>query len=357
MKKFDLHFGAVSGVALFVSAVFGLGSCSDAEGVLNSEIEGSSGCVPVRVHVSDFSFSVDDFPGTFDPSTLRQAQGAQGPSTGSGTVDPSTGSGTALDPSTSSGTVGPSTSSGTAGTRGAVDPGSYNGLKAMTLAFYSADGSEVSKITQEKGSAENFGDFSLTLPLGSYTMVVIGRDVLEGDVFSLTSATVAGYTSERVRETFCAKQSVAITSSAAVNLDVTLSRIVAQLTIQSTDGRPEGASKIRTTYSGGGKMFSPSTGLAIEDAGFSVVNTPKSAVGAAIGVKNFAFLASDEQVMDITLEVLDADDNVLITKEVKDVPLARNKKTTLSGALFTPTAVAIGVSVEEDWLPDETITF
>lgn len=319
MKKIDLHFGAVCGVALFVSAVFGLGSCSDAEGVMNSEIEGSSECAPVRVHVSDFSFSVDDFPGTFDPSA------------GLGTVG--------------------------SGTRGAVDPGSYNGLKAMTLAFYSADGSEVSKITQEKGSAENFGDFSLTLPVGSYTMVVIGRDVLEGDAFSLTSATVAGYTSERVRETFCAKQSVAITSSAAVNLDVTLSRIVAQLTIQSTDGRPEGASKIRTTYSGGGKMFSPSTGLAIEDTGFSVVNTPKSAVGAAIGVKNFAFLASNEQVMDITLEVLDADDNVLITKEVKDVPLVRNKKTTLSGALFTPTAVAIGVRVEEDWLPDETITF
>ena len=61
----------------------------------------------------------------------------------------------------------------------------------------------MSKITQEKGSAENFGDFSLTLPLGSYTMVVIGRDVLEDDAFSLTSATVAGYTSERVRETFC----------------------------------------------------------------------------------------------------------------------------------------------------------
>ena len=351
MKKFDLHFGAVCGVALFVSAVFGLGSCSDAEGVMNSEIEGSSGCVPVRVHVSDFSFSVDDFPGTVGPST---SSGTVGPSTSSGNAfDPSTSSGTAFDPSTGSGTAG----SGTAGTRGAVDPGSYEGIKAITLAFYSADGSEVSKITQEKGSAENFGDFSLTLPLGSYTMVVIGRDVLEGDAFSLTSATVAGYTSERVRETFCAKQSVAITSSAAVNLDVTLNRIVAQLTIKSTDGRPEGAIKIRTTYSGGGKMFSPSTGLAIEDTGFSVVNTPKSAVGATIGIKNFAFLASNEQVMDITLEVLDAEDNVLITKEVKDVPLARNKKTTLSGALFTPTAVAIGVRVEEDWLPDETITF
>ncbi|MBP5777570.1 MAG: hypothetical protein J6W56_08465 [Prevotella sp.] len=129
-------------------------------------------------------------------------------------------------------------------------------------------------------------------------MVVIGRDVIDGDVFSLTSAEVAGYTSERVRETFCAMQNVSI---------------------QSTDGRPAGASKIRTTYSAGGKMFSPSTGLAIEDTGFSVVNTPQSAVGAAIGVKNFAFLASDEQVMDIRLEVLDDGDNVLITNVIEDM--------------------------------------
>lgn len=305
MKKFDLHFGAVCGVALFVGAVVGLGSCSGAEEVMNSEIEGSSGCVPVRVHVSDFSFSVDDFPGT----------------------------------------------------RGAVAPGSYEFIKAITLAFYAADGSEVSKTTQEKGSAESFGDFSLTLPLGSYTMVVIGRDVGNDDVFTLTSATEAGYTSERVRETFCATQSVSITSSAAVDLSVTLNRIVSQLTIYSTDVRPEGASKIRTTYSAGGKMFNPSTGLAIDDTGFSVENTPSAAVGDKIGIKNFAFLASNEQVMDITLEVLDAADNVLITKEVKDVPLVRNRKTTLSGALFTPTDVTIGVRVEDAWLDPETITF
>lgn len=317
MKQFDLHFGAVCGVALFVSAVFGLGSCSGAEGVINSVEEESGGCAPVRVHVSDFSFSVDDFPGT--------RGGSQG--------------------------------TGSSGTRGAVDPSGYDYLKAITLAFYAADGSEVSKTTQERGSGEGFGDFSLTLPLGSYTMVVIGRDVGNDDVFSLTSAEEAGYTSERVRETFCAMENVSITSSAAVDLSVTLSRIVAQLSIQSTDGRPAGASKIRTTYSAGGKMFSPSTGLAIEDAGFSVVNTPKTDVGAAIGVKNFAFLASDEEVMDIRLEVLDDGDNVLITKVIEDISLARNRKTTLSGALFTPTDVTISVRVETDWLTDEMISF
>lgn len=305
MKKFDLHFGAVCGVALFVGAVVGLGSCSGAEEVMNSEIEGSSGCVPVRVHVSDFSFSVDDFPGT----------------------------------------------------RGAVDPAGFADIKAITLAFYAADGSEVYQSTQVKGSAESFGVFACELPLGSYTLVVVGRNTGDGDVFTLSSPTEAGYTSERARETFCATQSVSITSSSAVDLAVTLNRVITLLAVQSTDVRPAGAVKIRTTYSAGGKTFNPSTGFAIENTGFSVVNTPQSAVGAAIKIGNYAFLASDNQVMDITLDVLDADDNVLITKVVEDVPLVRNRKTTLSGALFTPAAVTIGVRVEEEWLPFETITF
>ena len=65
MKKFNSFFGAHMGVAL-LGAVMSLSSCSkDAEGVLNPlKNEESIGCVPVRVHVSDFSCSVGDLPGT-----------------------------------------------------------------------------------------------------------------------------------------------------------------------------------------------------------------------------------------------------------------------------------------------------
>lgn len=240
-------------------------------------------------------------------------------------------------------------------TRGVESPASYSALKYLTLAFYDAEGTSIYNATQVKSAPSTysaFGDFSCDLPAGTFTMVVIGRDWSEGDEFSLTSPTVAAYTSERVRETFCASQSVTVTNSTPLDLSVTLSRIVAKLNILSTDTRPEGISKIRTTYGAGSKSFNPTTGLAIGNAGFSLTNTPSTAVGQAINVLNFAFLSTDEQTMDITLEVLGEHDEVLITKVIRNVPLKRNRKTILSGPVFSPSTSAVSFSLETDW--DET---
>ena len=63
------------------------------------------------------------------------------------------------------------------GTR-ATAVGSYNGIQALTLAFYKDDGTEQCKATHTKGSmpeGDTFGEFSTSLPLGSYTMVVLGN--------------------------------------------------------------------------------------------------------------------------------------------------------------------------------------
>ena len=300
MKKFNLNIAALCGYALLTGAVVSLSSCS--EEVTNLQNQESGPCAPVRVRISDLSISMGDFSGT----------------------------------------------------RAVENPADYSEVDAITLAVYEGT-TEVYQSTQEKGSATSFGDFSFSLPLGTYTMVVIGRDHVSGDAFSLTSATVAGFTSEKVRETFCAKQEVVVSNSTAINLNVTLSRIVTALSIVSTDNKPEGVVKIRTTYSAGGKTFNPSTGLAIENTGFSIVSTPSANVGQPIGTVSYAFLATDEQTMDITIEALDANDQVLITKEVENVPLKRNRKTTLTGDIFSPTTTAVTVRLETEWLTATTV--
>jgi len=304
MKKFSINFAALSGFALFFSAVLTLSSCS--EEVMNPQTQETVPKVPVHIRVNDFSVSLADIP---DPQT-----------------------------------------------RAVQDPASYKALKYLTLAFYDAEGTSIYNSTQVKSvpsTFSTFGDFSCDLPAGTFTMVVIGRDWSEGDEFSLTSSTVAAYTSERVRETFCASQSVTVTNSTPLDLSVTLSRIVAQLNILSTDTRPEGISKIRTTYAAGSRSFNPTTGLAIGNAGFSLTNTPSStAVGQTINVLNFAFLSTDEQTMDITLEVLGNSDEVLITKVIRNVPLKRNRKTILSGPVFSPSTSSVSFSLETAW--DET---
>ena len=251
--------------------------------------------------------------------------------------------------------------SGGGTTRSAVNPASYDGVGAIDLAFYSG-GTEIFKTTQIKSDGttySTFGEFSCNLPIGSYTMVVVGRGYFPNDdVFTLTSPTAAGYTSERARETFVKTQAVNITSADPVNLSATLNRIVAKLEIISTDTRIDGVSKIRTTYSAGGKSFNPTTGLATSNTGFNLTNTPSAAVGATIDVGSFVFLTTDEQKVNITIDVLDANEDVMFTKYVANVPLKRNRQTVLSGPLFTSTAITSSAfQVETDWLPNNTVNF
>lgn len=247
-------------------------------------------------------------------------------------------------------------------TRGTEALDSYLGGGAITLAFYDAAGTEVYKTTQIKGDGTytTFGEFTANLPVGNYTMVAVARAYYDGDAFTLTSPTEAAYTSERPRETFSKVQSVTVTSASALDINVTLNRITAMLTIQSTDNRPAGIARIRTTYAKGSKAFNPTTGLATSDAGFSQTNTPSAPVGTTIMVSSCPFLTSAddaEEKIDITIEVLDASDNVLFTKTVNNVPLRRNRQTTLRGAIFTASTSAAAFQLETDWLEGKIVDF
>ena len=183
-------------------------------------------------------------------------------------------------------------------------------------------------------------------------MVAVAYGYYDGDVFTLTSPTEAAFTSERPRETFSKVQSVTVTSASPLDLSITLNRVISKLQIASTDNRPAGVAKIRTTYAAGGKSFNPTTGLATDDSGFSITNTPSAAVGSTIGVESNLFLATDEQAMDITIEVLDAGNNVLFSHTVSNVPFKRNRKTTLRGAIFTAATSSAGFQLETSWLTE-----
>lgn len=242
-------------------------------------------------------------------------------------------------------------------TRAAQTAASYTDVRAIDLAFYSG-GTEVYKHTQLRGdntTYTTFGEFSCNLPIGTYTMVAIARGYFDGDVFTMTSPTAAGYTSERPRETFCASQSVTVTAAGA-DASVTMNRIITQLNIISTDQISSGVAKIRTTYGGGSKSFDPTSGLATDDNGFSLTNNPAVQDGH-LGICNFAFLATDEETMTITIEALDADNHVLFTKSVPGVPLKRNRQTTLTGAIFTASASSAAFQVETAWIEGNTVNF
>lgn len=267
--------------------------------------------VPVTVNVSGFSVSQEEFPGG---------------STRSGAVR------------------------GT--TRAAADPATYDGVKALTLAFYAGDGTEAYKHEQVKGSleeGETFGQFSLSLPMGSYTMVVLAYGKNGDDDLVLTSSTEAAYTGSHTRETFATTQAVNINSTNSVNLSATLNRIIAKLQVVSTDGRAANATNVRMSFAAGGKSFNPTTGLATIDTGF--VNTVgiSASAGSTSSAISYLFLTSDEQDVNVTIETLDEDGAVLFSKTVDSVPFKRNRVTKLTGAMYTNSSVSGGFQIETAW--------
>ena len=244
-------------------------------------------------------------------------------------------------------------------TRATQDVGDYNNVKAITLAFYKGE-TEVYKYEQVKDAleqGETFGEFSTTLPLGSYTMVVIARGHKDGDVFTLTSPTVAAYTGPS-RETFAYTQAVNITNGDAVELSATLNRIIAVLAVNSTDGRTAYATNVRMTFSAGGKNFNPTTGLATVNTGFAITAPISANVGSVTNSGTYVFLATDEQTMDVTIETLDGEGNTIFSKTIQDVPFKRNRRTVLTGAMYTNDAVsASSFKLETGWLTDYNDNF
>lgn len=141
-----------------------------------------------------------------------------------------------------------------------------------------------------------------------------------------------------------------------MSLSAALNRVVAEVKIVSTDNKSADASTVRTTFSGGSMAFNPTTGLATADTGVSNTVGATLPAGKPTTSYNDVFLTSDEEAMDLTIEVLDAEGGVISQRTVSNVPLKRNRITTLRGALYTSGATA-AFQLETSWLPGTEIPF
>ena len=211
-------------------------------------------------------------------------------------------------------------------------------IKAITLAFYSGN-TEVYKAVQLRDDATTyttFGNFSLRLPHGNYTMVVIAEG--SATAVELSSPTEAELTDERIRDVFTTTQSVSVSGIDPIDISATLQRIVALVGVTSTDPRPAEAVKLRMTFSEGSMRFNPTSGLAIDlEEDYQNTIVIAEAIGAVAKPASLLLLRADEVTLDITLETLDANDNVLYTTTLTNVPVKRGTVTALRGNLFSLT--------------------
>ena len=151
---------------------------------------------------------------------------------------------------------------------------------------------------------------------------------------------------------------VNITNTSAVDISATLNRIIAKLQVHSSDGRTANANSVRMTFAAGGKSFNPTTGLATVNTGFAITAPISTAVGAVTNSGTYVYLETDEQTMDVTIETLDSEGNAIFSKTVQNVPFKRNRRTVLTGAMYTNDAVsASSFQLNTDWLTDYPVNF
>jgi hypothetical protein len=139
-------------------------------------------------------------------------------------------------------------------------------------------------------------------------------------------------------------------------LNATLNRVVSMVKVVSTDGRTANATNVRVTMSAGSMSFNPTTGLATDNNGFSNTVNISANVGAASTSGSYIFLYTDEQTMDITIDVLNANGDIISHKVVNNVPFKRNRKTVLTGSLYNASSTST-FSVETTWLTDLDMNF
>ena len=245
-------------------------------------------------------------------------------------------------------------------TRAPQDVTDVTNIQVLTLAFYSGD-TETYKTRQTRGAlagGETFGVFDLSLPMGSYTMVVIAQGLAEGETpIVLSSPTEASFGNNPTRNLFLTTRTVEIHSADAVDISATLSRVTALFQVKSSDVRTAGAAQIRLTVRDGGKTFDPTSGLATSHEGNSRTIPISAEVGEVSTSNIYALLNSDEQDMEVTIETLDGNQNVLFSKTIQNVPFKRNRRTILTGAIYTNSSTGGSFQVDPDWQKDYNGTF
>lgn len=237
----------------------------------------------------------------------------------------------------------------------------YSGVKAITLAFYTSDGTTqkycTTQLKADNSTYTTFGDFSFALPIGNYKMVVLAYGSESPVTFN--SMTSVAFGEEKSRETFSFTRDVTVSNAAALDLEAPLNRIVTRLTVSSTDNYVAEAKTIRITMTKGGKGFNPFTGQPTTNTGLvNTIRPASSSVGDVTNITTYFFIDSDEELMNVTIETLDASDNVLFTRTVNDVPFKRNRITQLTGPMYTVDALASGTfTLNTDWLPTYNMDF
>lgn len=244
-------------------------------------------------------------------------------------------------------------------TRSDVTIGDY--FTKLNVQFFDSDGNKVfDKVRTQYSTDANFGQMSLQLAEGEYTIVAVGHSSVKSA--TIKSPTMVQFTAsdgEKLTDTFCYCGSITVSEETEQH-ELTMNRVTALFRLVLTDEEiPSNFARLKIDYTGGSANFNPTT---FEGCTKSTQSETRSASQNDVyDAYTFPYM-SNECLLNITVSALDASGTIIRQRVFENVPVTRNKITKYTGPFFEPgdgeiTQSGFGFNVNADWDGEDNYTF
>lgn len=231
----------------------------------------------------------------------------------------------------------------------------------LNVMLFNEDGTKYfDKVRTQYSTDENFGQMSLTLPAGEYTVVAVGHSSVKSA--TIKSPEMVQFTAsdgEKLTDTFCYEGTVTVGEQPEQHA-LTMSRVAAMVRFQFTDEEiPAALTHVKFDYTGGSANFNPTTSEGTTKSTQSE-NRPVSA-DDQYQVFTFPYMAATG-TLKMTVSALASDGTVIKKRTLESVPVTRNRITTFTGPLFsdgegTITQSGFGFTVNGEWIGEDNYDF
>ena len=208
-------------------------------------------------------------------------------------------------------------------------------------------------VAKQTDADDNFGVVAMRLGYGKHRLAFVASRG-EGSSVDIENGRIEW---DKVKDSFWCCEDVDVVRGGAVDMAVTLKRIVGRLRVMMYDVVPSGMKKMRITAEGWYRGVDVRTGDAVgtleADEGIaevSLVDIPAAYVGTSkrLAVSMWCVGRTEQWTQTVGIAALDSDGGVIGETSCDGVPMVRNRVTQLGGYFLSGGKLG-NVSVDDSW--------
>ena len=211
--------------------------------------------------------------------------------------------------------------------------------------------SKTSEVSQESSDA-NFGTVQLSVPQGSYLLVVVAHS--GNGKATMTNPEKITFYNNKVTDTFFCTQDIEIGSDASLSLDLNLRRAVGKVCFSPDDKTPAEITKMQFYYTGGSSTFNAVSGYGcVNSKQTEDRNVEAEAYEGSSSYEIFTFPHADKKDISLQVTAQKSDGTALFQRKFNNIQVDVNHITRCHGNFFGEDAgggrVAPAVTIDDKW--------